>query len=109
MTNANRDANSREWDSLIKEYLESGLSAAKWCQNKGYSKSQLYWQLRKRKNSNLKSQSVQWISLKSELKGEPKDEQSYIKVKIGHAEIIVSDRYNNSLFSEVAKALIALC
>jgi len=105
MANTNRNVNNQEWDSLIKEYQESGLSLAKWCQDKGYSKSKLYWQLRKRRNSNSKSQSVQWMSLKSE----PKDERSDIKVKIGHAEIIVSDRINNSLFSEVAKALIALC
>ncbi len=105
MTNASREVNSQEWESLIKEYLESGLSAARWCQDKGYSKSKLYWQLRKRRCSNSKSQGVQWISLKSE----PEDERSDIKVKIGHAEIIVSDRFNNSLFSEVAKALIALC
>lgn len=28
MTNINRDVNSQKWDSLIKEYLESGLSVA---------------------------------------------------------------------------------
>ena len=105
MTKTNQNVSGREWDCLIKEYRESGLSAARGCRDKGYSKSQFYWQLRKRKNSNSKSQSIQWVSLKSE----PKAEQSYIKVKIGHAEIIVPDRFNNSLFSEVAKALIALC
>jgi transposase-like protein len=107
MTNTDRDVNSQERYSLIKEYLESGLSVARWCQDKGYSKSKLYWQLRKRRNNNdnSKSQSVQFISLKAE----PKDEQSHIKVKIGRAEIVVSDRFDNSLFREVAKALIALC
>ena len=105
MTKTNRNVSIREWDCLIKEYCESGLSAARWCRDKGYSKSQLYWQLRKRRISNPKSQSIQWVSLKSE----PKNEQNYIKVKIGCAEIIVHDSFNNSLFSEVAKALIALC
>jgi len=105
MTKTNRDIKSQEWDCLIKEYCESGLSAARWCQNKGYSKSQLYRQLRKRKISNPKSQGIQWVSLKSE----PENEQSYIKIKIGCAEITVHDRFNNSLFSEIAKALIALC
>ena len=105
MTKTNRDINSQEWDFLIKEYCESGLSAARWCQDKGYSKSQLYWQLRKRRSSNPKSQSIQWVSLKSE----PKNEQNYIKVKIGCAEITVYDSFNNSLFNEVAKALIAIC
>jgi transposase-like protein len=78
MPNTNRDVNSQEWDSLIKEYLERGLSVARWCQDKGYSKSKLYWQLRRRRNNNnTKSQSVQFISLKAE----PEDEQSHIKVK----------------------------
>jgi|GEM_PF-2190819 len=90
MTNARRDVNSQEWDSLIKEYLESELSAAKWCQNKGYSKSQLYWQLRKRKNSNLKSQSVQWISLKSELE----DERNNINVKINVVNLRKSEKHS---------------
>jgi len=36
MTNTNRNVNNQEWDSLIKEYQESGLSLAKWCQDKGY-------------------------------------------------------------------------
>lgn len=35
MTNASREVNSQEGESLIKEYLESGLSAARWCQDKG--------------------------------------------------------------------------
>jgi transposase-like protein len=105
MTSTNRDVNSQEWDSLIKEYLESGLSVAQWCQGRGFSKSKLYRQLRKRRNNNTKSQSVQFISLKAE----PEDERSHIKVKIGRAEILVSDRFDNSLFREVAKALITLC
>lgn len=105
MTDTNRTVKDLEWDLIVREYKTSGLSVKRWCQNKGFRPSQLYWQIRKRQNKDLKAQEVQWISLRSETPAE----KSTIKVKIGSAEIIVSNGFSSSLFTEVVKSLTALC
>lgn len=93
-----------DWDLLIQDYHASGLSAAKWSQKHGIKVHKLRWQISKRQKTN-KEQSVQWVSLQSN----PTVPAKIIIVKIGNAEILVSEGFNKELFSEVASTLITLC
>lgn len=101
-----KEAKRLEWDALIKEYKASGLSAEKWCYGKGYRKSQLYWQIRKRRDSEEPGEpATQWISLMAE----SAVEVSGIKVKIGSAEIIIVNGFDAELLCEVIRALKNVC
>ncbi|EYE87199.1 hypothetical protein Q428_14640 [Fervidicella metallireducens AeB] len=95
--------NNLNWDELIQNFQESGLSAPKWCKENGIKLSQLRWQLKKRKTFN--NEEIQWVQLKET----PVSISNSITVKIGNAEVVVSEGFNVELFSAVAKTLSSLC
>lgn len=105
MTDMDRKTSSLEWDSLILEYRASGLSALRWCQEKGLKVSQLRWQISKRQKINKNKQSIQWIPLQTGCTGP----RPSITAKIGNVEISVSEGFNKELFAEVIQSLLVLC
>ena len=94
-----------EWDALINDYRTSGLAAAQWCEKQGLKVHQLHFQINKRKKQKRNDQNIQWIPLHSN----SIDSSSAITVKIGNAEILVSDGFNKKLFTEVVNSLQVLC
>lgn len=94
-----------EWDDLIKDYRSSGLTAAQWCENHGFKIHQLHWQITKRQKQKKKEQNIQWVPLQT---GSIAPLPS-ITVKIGYAEISVSDGFNKELFKEVVHSLLVIC
>ena len=94
-----------EWDEYIENYRSSGLTAAQWCEINGFKPNQLRWQITKRQKLHANSHSTQWIPLHTESSStSPK-----VSVKIGQAEIVVSDGFNKELFTEVVHSLLKLC
>ena len=95
-----------EWDNLIQDYRTSGLTAAQWCETHGFKIHQLRWQMTKRQKLHKNEQNTtQWIPLYSS----SSMPSPSITVKIGNAEITVSDGFNKELFAEVVHSLLALC
>ena len=95
---------SQEWDDIIEKYRNSELSVVKWCEIHGFKPHQLRWQIKKRQKSNLNEQAIQWVPLSS-----TSISSKSISVKIGNAEITVSEGFNKHLFAEVVHSLLALC
>ncbi|TCS84486.1 IS66 family insertion sequence element accessory protein TnpA [Tepidibacillus fermentans] len=96
----------QEWDELIEKYRNSGLSVIKWCEIHGFKPHQLRWQIKKRQKLNKNEQTIQWVPLHSS----PIESSSRsISVKIGHAEITVSEGFNKELFAEVVYSLLSIC
>lgn len=96
--------NNLNWDELIQNFQESGLSAPKWCKENGIKLSKLRWQLKK-KNKVNSNEEIQWVQLKEK----SISLSNTITVKIGNAEVLISEGFNAELFSAVAKTLISLC
>lgn len=106
MSMINTKLSPQEWDNLIQDYRTSGLTAAKWCETHGFKLHQLRFQISKRQKLNKNEQHMtQWIPLHS---GSSMPSPS-ITVKIGNAEITVSDGFNKELFTDVVHSLLALC
>ena len=105
MTDNTNKLSSNKWDFLIQEYQTSGLSVMQFCQKKELQVPQLRWQIRKRQIKSKKSQSIQWMPLSV---GSPKITSSII-VKIGSAEISVTNGFNKELFTEVIQSLLSIC
>ncbi|MBP1935127.1 IS66 family insertion sequence element accessory protein TnpA [Ammoniphilus resinae] len=106
MAEVTRKLSSQEWDELIENYHSSGLSAAKWCADRDLKVNQLRWQITKRQKLNKNNQSIHWVSLHTNSSATV---SSSITVKIGNAEISVSDGFNKELFAEVVHSLLTLC
>lgn len=107
MTDAKRKLSSHEWDQLIESYHSSGITAAKWCEDHGVKVNQLRWQITKRQKLNKNNPSINWVSLHTS--SVAYHVPSSITVKIGNAEISVSDGFNKELFAEVVHSLLTLC
>jgi len=108
LSKVTKKLSSTEWDSLIQEYYTSGLSVPKWCNSHGFKTTQLRWQITKRQKKNNNEQNIQWVPLHTS----PFDRNaplSSITVKIGSAEISVSDGFNKELFTEVVHSLMNIC
>ena len=98
---------SKEWDNLIQDYRTSGLNASQWCETHGFKIHQLRWQINKRQKLNkIEQNTTQWIPLHTSSSSIPSPS---ITVKIGSAEIAVSDGFNKELFAEVVHSLLTLC
>lgn len=106
MTEVTRRKSSQEWDELIENYHTSGLTAAQWCESHGFKVSQLRWQMTKRQKLKKHDQTIQWVPLHTHsiVSVSPS-----ITVKIGNAEISVSEGFNKELFAEVVHSLLTLC
>ena len=105
MTDNTNKLSSSEWDSLIQEYQTSGLSVIQFSQKKELQVPQLRWQIRKRQIKDKKSQSIQWMPLQASSPGLT----SPIIVKIGTAEISVTNGFNKEVFTEVIQSLLSIC
>ena len=104
MSETKQETNTFNWDELIQNFHKSGLSAPKWCKENGIKLHKLRWQLSKRRKVNNNDE-IQWVSLKEKTGSS----SNTITVKIGNAEISVSEGFDTELFSAVAKTLISLC
>jgi hypothetical protein len=100
--------NKEEWQQIINEYRSSGLSALVWCQQKKISVHKLRYWIREFNNTESQGEAAQqrWVSFQASPNTMV---QSVITVKIGNAEVSVSEGFNKELFSEVVLSLLSLC
>ncbi len=106
MAEVTKRLSTQVWDELIQNYRASGLTAAQWCETNGFKINQLRWQITKRQKLNMNDQTIKWMPLQTD---SIPSESSSITVKIGKAEISVSEGFNKGLFAEVVHSLLTLC
>lgn len=97
MADAISNISISEWDFLIQDYRKSGLSAPYWCEKHNLKDSKPYWQIRKRKKKNKEKKNIQWVTLEEKVTVTGPS----ITVKIGKAEIIVTEGFDKKMFAEV--------
>ena len=98
--------NKEDWQQLVSDYRSSGLTAPVWCQQKQLSIHKLrYWITKFNKAESKDEAGQQWVSVKTDLPVPT----AAITVKIGNAEISVSQCFDKKLFADVVHSLLSLC
>jgi len=106
MAEVTRRLSPQEWDELIQNYRSSELTAAQWCGTHGFKIHQLRWQITKRQKLNKNDEKIKWVPIPTDFTSSVSPS---ITVKIGNAEISVSEGFNKGLFAEVVHSLLTLC
>lgn len=97
-----------QWEARIKDYRASGLTAEKWCAENEVTTRQLWYWLRKFRDSKESSvRPPQWVPVNVHQPQE--NTESLLLVKIGAAVIEIRPGYNPTLLSDVVRTLQALC
>jgi len=88
------------WDQNIQAQKQSGLSQKQWCQEKDISYHTFkYWKQRTKISSQQPSvQETSWVSLK---KTEHKENKSTFKMRIGNADIEITEPTEEMIHSVV--------
>ena len=106
--------NRKLWESRVKEYRQSQMTAREWCQKQGLTDSALsYWitKLNKEQKSPLSQTDIQttsWLSVNF-MHEEKKGKQTSINVKIGPASIELKQGFDQKLLVDIVEALKSLC
>jgi hypothetical protein len=101
--NSNEEKRTK-WASRIEDYRSSGLTAAKWCESKGYKLSRLrYWINKFNKEKKNNESASRWVSV--EVSKPVVSEASPIKVTIGKVSIEISSGFDPAAFEEVVRIL----
>jgi transposase-like protein len=96
------------WKARVEAYKASGQSTAKWCDAHQINRRQLWYWLRKFKDSTQHPESSpQWVSV--EVASKPLRTESSLRVNVGSASIEVKSGFNRSLLSDVVRTLQDLC
>ncbi len=96
------------WESRIKDYRSSNLTADKWCESKGYKLSRLRYWINKFNKEEKNNDSVsKWIAV--EVSNPVANDVKPIKVTIGKASIEISYGFDSDTFEEVVRILSAKC
>lgn len=96
----------RNWIDLIQDYKSSGLTAAKWCEEKGFRVHILRYQINKLNKEKKKvSNETQWASvIPANLRiNEPGAEP--LKVIIGQSTIEITAGFDPDTFKAIVKVL----
>jgi transposase-like protein len=101
------------WRERVGAFQASGMSVAAWCAEQGLSKDQLYYWKRKFEVAEASATQAMaepdgWLPVTMGSEGTSSG-ASAMAVRIGHAVIEVQAGFDRGLFTEVAKALVALC
>lgn len=98
----------KQWEARIKDYRASGLTAAKWCAENEVTTRQLWYWLRKfRESKESPVRPPQWVQVNVDKPQE--NSESPLLVKVGAAVIEIRPGYNPTLLSDVVRTLQALC
>ncbi|WP_139902291.1 IS66 family insertion sequence element accessory protein TnpA [Clostridium thermarum] len=98
--------NMEDWQQLIADYRSSGLTGPVWCQQKQLSIHKLRYWINKFNKAEFKEEPrQQWVSVKTNLS----ITTTSITVKVGKAEISVSQDFDKELFADVVQSLLTLC
>jgi transposase-like protein len=96
------------WKARVDAYKASGQSSAEWCEVHQINRRQLWYWLRKFKDTTQHpAPSPQWVSV--EVATEPPTTESSLRVNVGSASIEVKPGFNRSLLSDVIRTLQDLC
>lgn len=100
----------KEWAARVAAYKASGQSASAWCAANNLNTRQLWYWLRKYKNTDTPAvMPFQWLSLEV---GEPRPgsaNESALLVRVGQATVEVKPGFNPALLSDVVRTLSAIC
>lgn len=101
------------WRERVKAFRTSGLNGVAWCAQEGVSRDQLYYWLKKFENEPTPDNAPAadpngWLPVTIDVAENPGQAQP-LTVRIGHAVIEVQSGFDQNLFADVAKALVALC
>lgn len=93
----------KEWEQRISDYIASGQSQAKWCEENEISYHQFgYWKKRLKDQSTEKTNNS-WVPVIVE---EPKTARcESLLIKVGSVSIEVNAGFNSTLLTEVIKVL----
>lgn len=93
----------KEWEDRVAEYSRSNLSAREWCEQNGFSLSQLrYWLKRVRESSENSGWACVEIVERDECK-------AAVSIHVGPARIEVLSGFDPSLLSEVLQVVTKTC
>lgn len=96
----------KNWIDLIQDYKSSGLTAAKWCEEKGFKVHILRYQINKLNKENKKALSkTHWASLAPAnlIVNEPAIQP--LKVIIGQSTILVTPGFDPDTLKEIVRVL----
>jgi transposase-like protein len=100
--------NRQKWEARVAAYQASGQSSAEWCAAHQVERRQLWYWLRKFKNTkNAMSPDPQWVSVNVDK--QLKESESILLVRVGAASIEVKTDYNPALLANVVRTLQTLC
>ena len=100
----NRKYRSHNWDRLIPEWSDSGLSVYAFCKNRDIPQSAMYSALRKRNSTPV----FVPVSISPEPEHDPISKGS-ITVCVGSATIKVEHGFDPELFKTLYLALVDIC
>ncbi|NHM26002.1 helix-turn-helix domain-containing protein [Desulfofundulus sp. TPOSR] len=95
------------WETRVAEYRASGQSAKAWCAAHNVTPRQLWYWLRKFKESSPAG-STRWLPVELS-KQSPSDQGDSLLLKIGQACIEVKPGFDPALLSQVVRVLVSLC
>ena len=105
-----KQVDTREvWKAHVTAYRASGQSASEWCVAQQLTTRQLWYWLRKFKQTDFPvTQPSRWVTINVD-KQEPEHIETTMLVKVGSAAIEVRPGYNSALLSDIVKTLQAIC
>lgn len=110
MVNKNNDENRTLWQSRIKDYKASGLTAIKWCEENGIPVHILRYQITKfNKEKKRESKDIQWAAAIPEKSVVLKSIVMPLKVTIGQSTIEVTPDFDTNTLKAVIRILSDQC
>lgn len=100
--------NRQKWEARVTAYQASGQSSADWCATHQVERCQLWYWLRKFKNTkDTIAPDSQWVSVNVDKQLE--ELEPTLLVRVGAAAIEVKTNYNPALLANVVRTLQSLC
>jgi hypothetical protein len=97
------------WQARVSAYRASGQNASEWCVAQQLTTRQLWYWLRKFKQTDaLATPPSRWVTISVD-KQQPELTETTLIVKVGSAAIEVRPGYNSTLLSDIVKTLQAIC
>ena len=93
-----------QWNQIIHERLDSGLTVAEYCSEHNLSKNAYYYWLRKIREAAIEASGIQFSELNMPIDN-PVSSNSPVIVEFNDARICVSDPASRDVFSMVVEVL----
>lgn len=104
------DDERKLWADRIEDYRSSGLTAVKWCEERGLSVHTLRYRINKfNKEKKQESKEVHWKAVLPEKPKVYEKTVSSLRVTIGNSTIEVAEGFDPNTFKEVVRILSQKC